>query len=115
MIVFLWWSLSITAAVATGACAGVIYTNYRTRVVAEEVRITAPGWLAPGRADLTDPPVDPLVALLRELLAADDTGGRHTRPRVPGSTAQAAAWAADSREWPEIRHHYLTPELQDAT
>ena len=114
MIVFLWWSLSLAAAVVVGASGHSIYANYRIRVVVEEARITAP--LAAARVELTElEPADPLVALLRELLAADDTSGRHTRPRVPGSTAQAAAWAADSREWPEIRHHYLTPELQDAT
>lgn len=113
MIVFLWWSLSLAAAAAVGTCAGIIYANYRIRVVVEEVRITAP--LADARVELTElEPADPL-ALLRELLADDDSGGQHTWPRAPGTTAQIAAWACDTKEWAVRRHHYLTPELQDAT
>jgi hypothetical protein len=88
MIVFLWWSLSITAALTAGACGGVIYANYRIRVVAEEVRITAP--LAETRLELT--PVEPadVLAFTREVLLDDEPRGRHDHRVAIGTSAQRA-------------------------
>jgi hypothetical protein len=89
MIVFLWWSLSITAALTAGACGGVIYANYRIRVVAEEVRITAP--LAEVRRELT-PVVEPadVLAFSREVLLDDEPRGRHDHRVAIGTSAQRA-------------------------
>lgn len=96
MIVFLWWALSITAALAAGTCGGVIYANYRIRVVAEEVRITTPGWLAPERTNLTDPAPADVVAVHREVLLDEEPRGRHDHRIAIGTRAQRARWHSDT-------------------
>ncbi len=49
------------------------------------------------------------------LIADDHDTGRHTWPRVPGTCAQVAAWAGDTREWAIRRHHYISDDrLEDA-
>ncbi len=97
MIVFAWWSLSIAAALTAGACGGVIYTQHRIRVVAEEVRITAP-WLAEERRDLTAPdPVD--VALTRAVLLDDEPRGRHHIGVAIGTRTQRAGWNTPTHQF----------------
>ncbi|HVE28015.1 MAG TPA: hypothetical protein VNC22_21565 [Sporichthya sp.] len=97
MIVFLWWSLSIAAALGAGACGGVIYANYRIRVVAEEVRITTPGWLAPERADLTHPEV--AIAVTREVLREEEPKGRHHIGVAIGTRTQRAGWNTPTHQF----------------
>ena len=108
MIVFLWWSLSLAAAAATGACAGVIYANYRIRVVVEEHRITAPGWLAPERADLGEPA--DLVAVQREVLLDEEPRGRHDHRVAIGTRAQRARWHSDTHAFHVIVGGTWSPE-----
>ncbi len=97
MIVFLWWSLSIVAALTAGACGGVIFANYRVRVVAEEVRITAP--IPEARQELTALQPADVLAYTREVLLDEEPTGRHDPRVAPGSSAQRARWHSDTNKF----------------
>ena len=88
MIVFLWWTLSICAAVGVGGCGGVIWANYRVHVVVEEARITAP--LADARVELTELQAADVLAFSREVLLDDEPRGRHDHRVAIGTSAQRA-------------------------
>lgn len=97
--------LFFAAFTATGICIGRLYerqvVSIRRADTAENDRVTRP-WVT-----VTDGgPVDSRdhSALVAEL---DDPPGRHGFGRAKGTSAQMAAWAADTKEWPAVRRLFM--------